>query len=193
MANKPATGIKKLPIEFDITEFKQYILSLDESAWNEWVERQKPLRDKGNYGVHSNTHSLKVCWVPLTLPDTRMSYVQTNSKYYKKVFDFFSDVFSQVEAMYNGKIYRMIIVRLAANSTVGLHKDSGYSLENHHRFHLPISTHENCIFICGNDKINMVEGSIYEINNQLDHSVDNNGNARIHMIFDIAENNLIKE
>jgi hypothetical protein len=188
MRRKPETGIQLLPIDLDISKYRTFIEDLSEDAWNSWVERQA----MANWaGKHRNTHSIKVQWVPINLSDAKLEYIDRNEFYYNETISLLGDVFSQLEKMYDGIVYRIVVVRLQANSFVEQHRDTGYSFEKHHRFHIPLVTNTDCIFKCGLDEMHMEEGSIYEINNQLTHSVVNNGPARIHMIIDIAPKDTI--
>jgi hypothetical protein len=182
---KPLSGIELLPISVDINDYKQYVLSLDEPHWLTWTERQDLASKQGK---HRHTQAIKIRWVPSTVSDTRLSYIETIEPYYSVTRKILKDLFDYLEQTYQGIAYRIMLTRLPSNLFIEPHYDNGYSLENIHRFHIPIITNDQCFFHCGTDHINMEEGSVYEINNQLTHSAVNHGPARIHMIIDIAKN-----
>jgi hypothetical protein len=164
MTHKPETGIKKLDVVVDVSPLKTYIMSLNTHIWDDWKLRQTI------YEVHQKTKSIKVLYNG-----------EVNKQHYKIIFEHFKIL----EEIYNGKITRIIIVKLHSNSFIPLHVDSGYLLERAHRIHIPIITNDKCIFKCGKDEVNMKESFLYEINNQLSHSVVNDGPDRIHLIIDV--------
>ena len=76
-------------------------------------------------------------------------------------------------------------------SEIPEHTDSGYSLLNCHRIHVPIITNEKAAIFVGGEEKNMQVGDVYEINNGLTHAVENKGGEdRIHLIIDWMPNHL---
>ena len=77
------------------------------------------------------------------------------------------------------------IVKLKEGGKILEHIDSNGYYPFLHRIHLPIVTNENCIFKVGKEKKHLKEGNIYEINNCIEHSVENNGESRVHIVIDL--------
>ena len=97
-----------------------------------------------------------------------------------------------LEQKFNGKSGLVCYARLPAGKIIFSHEDPGYYLSVVHRLHIPIFTNNMCIFKLGNHYFNMEEGYLYEINNQLSHGVENNGQKdRIHLIIDIIPNAIL--
>lgn len=95
-----------------------------------------------------------------------------------------------IKQYYSGQPYRVMITELIANKNIDLHVDVGYHLENTHRIHLCIKTNENVDFIVDGEKIELKEGTLFEINNQKQHAVFNYSDEnRLHLIIDWGKEN----
>ena len=89
---------------------------------------------------------------------------------------------------------RAILVNLPSKKSIPSHVDTGKTLVDCRRIHIPLQTNENCFFTVGEEKKNLKLGEIWEINNdKKKHSVDNFGdNDRIHLIVDWVQSSLIE-
>lgn len=86
------------------------------------------------------------------------------------------------------KEYLCFFARLAPNSEVGIHRDTGNFLENCHRIHIPIVTHPDCKYIIQNIAYHWECGKVYEFDNTRPHGVDNrSANWRTHLMINIYE------
>lgn len=95
-------------------------------------------------------------------------------------------IIKKLEHQFNGISGLVTYARLPAGKNIGTHADAGYYLCAVHRLHIPIFTNNKCIFKLGSTDFHMEEGYLYEINNQLSHSVENHSSQdRIHLIIDI--------
>ena len=84
-----------------------------------------------------------------------------------------------------GSIIRAMAARLNAGGIIKPHRDKHPSFHYGHRIHIPISTNSRVRFIIDGRPYRMEVGKVYEINNQLQHSVMNKGGeGRINFIFD---------
>ena len=99
-------------------------------------------------------------------------------------------ILDHVQAYYrdNGFPARIIFAKLFGHSHIPIHTDSGYSLLNCHRVHIPIVSNDQVAFNVGGEEKCMRCGEIWEINNGRDHSVENKGDDRIHLIVDWMPN-----
>jgi hypothetical protein len=81
-----------------------------------------------------------------------------------------------------------------AKGSLGLHREKIVGIPKREddfklRFHLPLVTNPNVLFIMDGKKYTMKEGTVYGFNQGCLHGVSNNGNAlRVHMIFDMYLN-----
>jgi aspartyl/asparaginyl beta-hydroxylase (cupin superfamily) len=80
-------------------------------------------------------------------------------------------------------------MKMPPGSAIPEHVDSGPALINCHRVHIPITTNDKVVFMVGGEKKYMQAGEFWEINNALEHSVENHGDKdRIHLIIDWMPN-----
>lgn len=183
--DKPSTGILELPFKFDPVEITSYINSLTEEEWLKWRFRQ-------TLPNHQHTESIKVLWIPLDVASFDVDCVEKNEPHYTVVTNIMEGCLDFLKQYYDGKIYKIIIVKLSSNSHIRPHEDDGFSLEIPHRVHIPIVTNPNIKFGCGQSEIYMAPGSLYEINNQQQHYVINDTDQhRVHLIVDVIENSSI--
>ena len=85
----------------------------------------------------------------------------------------------------NGSPSRVLFAKLRKGMAISEHADNGGALRDSHRTHTPIQTNEDVKFIVDGHRCEMNVGNIYEINNQLKHSVSNDGlDDRVHLIID---------
>jgi hypothetical protein len=84
-------------------------------------------------------------------------------------------------------VARMQLARMGPGARINRHYDNNGLLIASHRMHVPIITHDKLQFLVGGERVVMKEGFLYELNNQLMHSVLNPPDAptRVHLIFDL--------
>jgi hypothetical protein len=86
------------------------------------------------------------------------------------------------------KEYLCFFARLAPNSKVGIHTDSGNFLSACHRIHIPIVTYPECKYIIENIEYHWECGKVYEFDNTREHGVNNrSSNWRTHLMLNIYE------
>ena len=82
-------------------------------------------------------------------------------------------------------IGRTRLMRLDARSDVPLHVDNKYYWRNRTRVHIPIITHPEVKFICGDTEVHMAAGEAWTFDNRRLHKVKNNSDVtRIHLAID---------
>jgi aspartyl/asparaginyl beta-hydroxylase (cupin superfamily) len=75
--------------------------------------------------------------------------------------------------------------RLSPGGVIKPHRDKHPSFHYGHRIHIPISTNPRVRFMIDGRPYRMQVGQVYEINNQMQHSVMNKGEeGRVNFIFD---------
>lgn len=103
-------------------------------------------------------------------------------------------IVKELEQKFKGISGLVLYTKLPKNTVITKHTDPGYYLSVVHRLHIPIFTNDKCYFDIDNNIVNMKEGYLYELNNQVEHSVKNDGDSdRIHLIIDIIPNKLIEQ
>jgi Aspartyl/Asparaginyl beta-hydroxylase len=84
-----------------------------------------------------------------------------------------------------GTVIRAMAARLDAGGIISPHRDKHPSFHYGHRIHIPITTNPRVRFMIDGRPHKMQVGTVYEINNQAQHSVMNKGaEGRVNFIFD---------
>ena len=160
----------------DVSYLKNHLNEMD---WTEHTIRQNL------YDMHKDTETLEVIWDIESLRTDKIGKIHSN--YYKLNMESFIE---KVKPIYetncgDGYFVRILLVKLKANSNITPHVDTGDSLTNSKRTHIPIITNSDVTFTVGGETKHLKEGEIWEINNTREHSVDNNSNIdRIHLLMD---------
>lgn len=166
-----------------INSWKEKVLSLSQKDWNSFLDR-KVFPDQKD----SNT-------IPIyNLPDEQNNVFNIrieNEKMLSLFKDELQECYSLIDTVYiNHEPKRVMLVNLPARKNVETHIDSAYHLENIHRIHLPIITNDDVVFKVSNNIVPMRSGSLIEINNNVEHGVENNSDMnRIHLIIDYGNKN----
>ena len=136
--------------------------------------------------VHRDTQALQLVHFEdhkYTKPDYRELFHELQDEL-EPVVDYIARYYDN-----NGFIVRLVLAKLLAGGKIPHHTDAGYSLLNCHRVHIPIITNSQVAFTVGGEEKNMQAGEMWEINNGLDHAVENRGDDdRVHLIVDWMPN-----
>jgi len=107
---------------------------------------------------------------------------------YDQLFDEFGYLFEAIQSHYpaGGVFLRAQIARMPPGGKIKEHKDNLLILENTHRLHIPIITTPKLKFFVDGERVTLEAGHIYELNNQLNHWVENPRDSinRVHLILD---------
>jgi aspartyl/asparaginyl beta-hydroxylase (cupin superfamily) len=91
---------------------------------------------------------------------------------------------------YKGSVSKAVLANLAPDGYISPHRDLMPILQRIHRCHLPILTGAEVEFVLDGEVKHLAAGTLYEINNQCEHSVFNGMNTgRVHLIVDILPDN----
>jgi aspartyl/asparaginyl beta-hydroxylase (cupin superfamily) len=91
------------------------------------------------------------------------------------------------------RITKLSIVKLEINilppgTKIDTHVDKWGVLSNCCRIHIPVQTAPGVVFHVEGNTYTIPEGQIFEFNNQIPHSVENNSSVhRIHYVFDLIK------
>ncbi len=93
----------------------------------------------------------------------------------------------QVMASFNEVLARSRLMKLDAHSEVSLHVDFNYHWFNRTRIHIPITTHPDVMFYCGQEAVHMQAGECWIFDHWRRHRVVNQSSQeRIHLVIDTA-------
>lgn len=169
----------QLRSDFDVSSILEKISDISDEKWAESGRERL-------FAVHKDTQSLQLVHFEdfqYEKPAYRELYSDLE-EVMQPVIDYISDYYRD-----NGFIVRMILAKLLKGGSVPKHTDSGYSLLNCHRVHIPIISSDSVVFSVGGEEINMRVGEFWEINNGVTHGVENRGTEdRIHLIVDWMPN-----
>lgn len=165
--------------DFDVRTLSERIAGISPAKWLE-SERERL------FAVHKDTQSLQLVHFE--------DFKHDSPEYFDLYFeleDALKPLVERVSSYYqnNGFIVRLLVAKLLAGGTIPPHTDAGFSLLNCHRVHIPIVTNSQVKFVVGGEEKNMQVGEFWEINNGVEHSVENRSDEdRIHIIIDWMPN-----
>jgi len=162
----------------DVSEIESEINKLTHTQWIEWDLRQS------RYKVHSATESYPLMFSEYG-EDPKTYNVGT------PLWNTTQHLISKLETFYNRKVGAAVYVKLKPNTNIRPHTDGGWFV-NTHRVHIPIVTDPRILFSLTEDKFHLEKGSIYEINNLVEHGVENPTDIdRVHLMVDMLPNNVL--
>ena len=155
------------------------VQDLGESAWMAQAYRQ------ASYNVHRSTQSIVLCFIDLH----RWPRVDVAREVgWEWLGECAVPVMEEIIARCyppGGVVIRAMAVRLPSGARITPHVDEHESLRISHRIHLPLVTNPRVRFFIDGVPHRFESGRAVEVNNQLSHSVMNDGASdRIHFIFD---------
>lgn len=96
-----------------------------------------------------------------------------------------SPYLQQVLGQFQTLLGRARLMRLEPGDGVPLHFDNQYYWRTHTRVHIPVVTHTDVRFHCGDEDVHMSAGEAWTFDNWLMHKVENKTPVRrIHLTFD---------
>jgi hypothetical protein len=153
------------------------ILGHAESDWAAQQYRQNA------YSVHENTQSLVMVFCS-GWPEMQVTKEPSWDALQETAVPLMHHI---IEEFYppGGTIIRAMAAKLVAGGIISPHRDTHNSFVNSHRIHVPVTTNAGVRFMIDGRPHRLQVGQAYEINNQKNHSVMNNGKEdRITFIFD---------
>lgn len=164
---------------FDCRALIEAVHQLDEAAWTEKTYRQ------ASFNVHRSTESIVLCFLDL---DRWPSLAIARDVGWPRLGGTAEPVMETIiDRRYEpgGSVIRAMVVRLRPGARITPHVDEHESLKISHRIHVPLITNPRVRFFVDGVPHRFEPGRAVEIDNQLSHSVMNDGKtSRVHFIFD---------
>ena len=155
------------------------VQQLDEAAWTEKTYRQ------ASFNVHRNTESIVLSFLDL---DRWPNLVIECDVGWDRLGETAGPVIETIIDNHyepGGSVIRAMAVRLRPGARITPHVDEHESFKISHRIHVPLITNPRVRFFIDGVPHRFEAGRAVEINNQLSHSVMNDGKtSRVHFIFD---------
>lgn len=163
----------------DSTALCEAILAQPPSAWHEQEYRQQ------EYDVHRQTESIVMVFVNLECwPEIEICKEPGWDRLAEVAIPVMHGIIGQHYPP-GGTIIRAMAAKLLAGGKISPHVDTHPSFHRGHRIHVPVTTNPRVRFMIDGRPHQLQVGRAYEINNQMNHSVMNKGDAdRISFIFD---------
>jgi len=169
----------QLRSDFDVSSILDKIGDIPAEKWAESGRERL-------FAVHKHTQSIQLVHFEdfqYQEPEYKELYSELEVVM-QPVIDYISDYYRD-----NGFVVRMILAKLLKGGSIPKHTDTGYSLLNCHRVHIPLITSNDVVFSVRDEDVNMQVGEFWEINNGVTHGVENKGDEdRIHLIVDWIPN-----
>ena len=172
----------------DIEPALRALEKLDESDWFADEELKKKLAGDRPaqllffYSMSKEEYAAALAKGPIQQSDVKQLGA------YDQLFDEFAYLFEAIQSHYpaGGVFLRAQIARMPPGGRIKEHKDNLLILENTHRLHIPIITTPKLKFFVDGERVTLEAGHIYELNNQLNHWVENPKDSidRVHLILD---------
>jgi aspartyl/asparaginyl beta-hydroxylase (cupin superfamily) len=156
----------------DVSGIENEVNNLTQEQWIEWDLRQN------RYKVHSATESY-----PLMFSE----YGEEPKTYNvgTPLWNVSQHLMGKLESFYNRKVGAAVYVKLKPHTNIIPHTDGGWFVDTH-RIHVPIITDRKILFSLDGKKFHLERGSIYELNNLVEHGVENPTDVgRVHLMIDI--------
>lgn len=162
----------------DVSAIKEKVAALSEADWEAANWRQE------RFDAHRDTQTIELIFdqdFRHENPTKRDSYFSLDcDRVLASIEESISDYFTG-----DGYAARVLLVRLKPRGKIPAHVDTGFSLMNSRRVHIPLTSNDRVIFSVGDETRVMKEGELWEINNARIHSVENSSEkGRVHLIVD---------
>jgi hypothetical protein len=179
---------KKIKNNLSISSLRDAVLGASEEEWYANILRKK-VSGKIGREVETILFNLNGTGVPGNIehdPSKTFFWEDTWGKWKHLVEPIIKEVIAEYEGHEEAFINKCLIPRMRPNTVIPEHIDISQSFNVSHRIHIPLVTNPDVYFMIDGDRCIMEEGTAYEINNKVMHSVENRGTeTRIHLIFDI--------
>lgn len=164
--------------QIDISGLSEQILAQPEEAWTEQLRRQQ------TYEVHRDTESIVMLFCDESWPEGEIYKEPGWGRLADVAMPLIDDIINTYYTP-GGTVLRAMAAKLKVQGRIRPHRDSLISFRMGHRIHIPITSSEFVRFTIAGKPFAFKPGNVYELNNQMMHSVVNMGDEdRITFIFD---------
>ncbi len=161
----------------DSGPLSEKVLSMKKEAWQAQQYRQKA------YSVHEHTQSLVMVFCQ-GWPEIKVTREPAWDALEETAVPLMHHIIKNFYP-HGGTIIRAMAAKLVAGGIISPHRDTHDSFSHAHRVHIPLTTNDGVRFMINGRPHRFEVGQAYEVNNQKNHSVMNNGSDdRITFIFD---------
>jgi len=172
-------------------KLRDYLLGLPLSDWSEETARKSNAWLTGREG-NLNQFKPGTYTIHLIFSDQKGANVYEFPWYKERFASFLEPLVQHLLGTDADNIIRMQFALMPGNTHIKRHVDKGGYSATGHRIHFVVASSPMVEFhVCEHDvcvPIQVDEGLVFELNNRLEHFVNNNGSmSRIHLVIDVAE------
>ena len=168
--------------EVDILALKQLVARTSDKVWNLENERKE-----NKFGVFHHTRHIVFRFIE-GMRDHRNFYSNPIWEVWQVVL--LPVMHKAIESYHfrNAVFPKAMLARLSAGAMIDRHRDGAGSNLHTHKIHVPVQTNEKAIMFIKDEPFHLREGRAYEVNNIVEHAVENRGNEdRVHLIFEVFD------
>ena len=176
---------------WDSSGLKEYLLGLPPADWEEETQSKNNAFLSGRA---SNVHQFKpgTFSMHLIFSDQAGTEVFEFPWYKERFAKFLDPLIKEILGIDVVNIIRLQFALMPGGTHIKRHVDKGGYSSTGHRIHLVVASSSKVSFqVCEAQTcvpLHVEEGLVFELNNRLDHFVDNDGEeSRIHMVLDVSE------
>jgi hypothetical protein len=146
---------------------------------------------QNRHEVHRETRSIIFEWINDGWQPGQKAMVQTTGHELALTHAVYTCA-EKLNALYGGKIIRLLLAELGAHAKITPHKDRGAGVVLVHRLHLPVVSNPGVKFFIDDIPHFLEPGVAYEFDNTRRHGVDNDSDSpRVHLMCDILPASLV--
>ena len=172
-------------------DLKEYLLGMPADDWTDEAARKSNAWLEGRAG-NLNQFKPNTSAIHMIFSDQTGARVVEFPWYKQRFARFVDPLLHRLLGADMANIIRLQFAIMPPDTHIKRHVDKGGYSATGHRIHLVVASNPDVSFhVCEKRKcvpIHVEEGLVFELNNRLDHFVDNNGTTpRIHMVLDVVE------
>ncbi|MCE7992566.1 MAG: aspartyl/asparaginyl beta-hydroxylase domain-containing protein [Roseivirga sp.] len=178
-ANPNKTPLLRKLDHVDIHDLQQAVSGLSKTVW-EQTNHTKPNR----FAALNKTQHIVFKFID-SFSDWRKSHTLPLWKEWEHLI---LPVIQKAVTPYQyekGEFSRIMLALLPAGEKITRHIDGAPAAQFPHKLHIPIITNSKTFFCFDKQRFNFETGAVYEVNNNIYHWAENNGDTnRVHLIFE---------
>ncbi len=171
----------------DFVKLRDAVLACPEKLWFADDGLKESLaKDRPTKSLFLSRVSVETLFDTLRRRPLRQKDIEKHSSW-QRLHQFVEPILNRISELYaaDGLFISIQIACLPKGEKITRHTDHSQVLVNSHRLHVPLVTHDKIEFMIDDERVILAPGTLYEINNQKMHSVENCGDEdRLHLIID---------
>lgn len=179
LLNEHKTKLMRHLGEVNIDQIQEKLRCLDDEFWIS-ANEHKP----NKFAALQSTQHIVLRFVS-SYDDWKSSYDLPHLDQWKTMLYPVLDKATEQYGIQNGQYSRIMFAKLPAGCKIKRHIDAAPAAKYPFKIHIPVITNDRSIFCFDGHSYHFKEGNAYEVNNNIYHWAENNGDTdRVHLIFE---------